>query len=242
MSMNYNSLARDYAKHRRTHPEVLRHLIEDGRLTFASRILDVGCGTGNYAVAIEQAVGCECWGIEPSQEMMATAKARAASARFKEGRAERLDFADAFFDLVLSVDVIHHVEDRPAHYREAMRVLRPGGLLCTVTDSEDIIRHREPLSTYFPETIDVELGRYPKIQDLKQMMLESGFTAIREETVEFRHALTDIQRYRDKAFSSLHLISAEAFARGMQRLEADLRDKGSVPWWSRYLMLWGTKR
>lgn len=241
MRMDYDTLAEDYAQHRRTHPEVLKHVIADGGLTFASRILDVGCGTGNYTVAIEEAVGCECWGLEPSVEMLAKARVRAVSGRFKEGRAERMDFPDGFFDLVFSVDVIHHVEDRSAHYREAARVLKPGGCVCTVTDSEEIIRHREPLSTHFPETIAVELRRYPRIADLREMMAAAGFRGLTEETVEFRHALTDVQRYRDKAFSSLHLIDAEAFRRGIRRLETELREKGSVPWWSRYLLLWGTK-
>jgi ubiquinone/menaquinone biosynthesis C-methylase UbiE len=228
MNMDYDCLAAAYAKHRCTHPDVLKRLLEEGRLSFTSRILEVGCGTGNYTVAIEEAIGSECWGVDPSWEMMAKAKSRAASGRFKEGRAECLDFPDGFFDLVFSVDVIHHVEDRPAHFREASRILRSGGLVCTVTDSEEIIRHREPLSTHFPETIEIELRRYPRIVDLRAMM-------------SFRHALTDIQPYRNKAFSSLHLIEPEAFDRGLQRLEQDLHERGSVPWWSRYVLLWGTK-
>lgn len=241
MSMDYDRLAAEYALHRRTHPEVLRHLLEDGRLTAASRVLDVGCGTGNYALGLEEAVGCECWGIEPSAEMLAKAEARTASGRFREGRAERLEFPDGCFDLVFSVDVIHHVSGRRDHYREAARVLKPGGFVCTVTDSEEIIRHREPLSTYFPETIEVELSRYPRVEELRTLMEGAGFGGLREEVVETCHALTDIQRYRDKAFSSLHLIEPEAFDRGIRRLEADLREQGSVPWWSRYVLLWGTR-
>ena len=73
------------------------------------------------------------------------------------------------------------------------------------------------------------------------MMTMAGFTGIREEVVEFRSTITDIQSYRDKAFSSLHLIDLEAFERGIQRLETDLRERGSVAWWSRYLILWGRK-
>jgi hypothetical protein len=52
--------------------------------------------------------------------------------------------------------------------------------------------------------------------------------------------LPDIEPYRAQVFSSLRLISKEAFARGMTRLEQDF-NKGPIPWVSRYLMLWGAK-
>ncbi|MER3438994.1 MAG: hypothetical protein C4346_16180 [Chloroflexota bacterium] len=51
------------------------------------------------------------------------------------GRAEVLPFKAQSFDLVFSVDVVHHISDRLAAFREARRVLRPRGWCCTVTDS-----------------------------------------------------------------------------------------------------------
>lgn len=240
MKLDYNFLAQEYAKHRQVQPEVLKNLMENGKLTSASHVLDVGCGTGNYTVAIEKALGCSCWGIEPSEQMLAKARERTQSAQFKLGKAESLDYSDESFNLVFSVDVIHHVVDRAAHYREAYRVLKKGGKVCTVTDSEDIIRRRQPLSVYFPESVKVELQRYPKMSDLKAMMVDAGFTDLQEPVAEFPYNLTDIQIYRDKAFSSLHLISPDAFERGIRRMEEDLR-KGPIPCVSRYVLLWGTR-
>jgi hypothetical protein len=52
--------------------------------------------------------------------------------------------------------------------------------------------------------------------------------------------LTDIQIYRDKAFSALHLISERAFARGIARMEQEL-NRGPLPCIARYTLLWGTK-
>ena len=127
-----------------------------------------------------------------------------------------------------------------AHYREAFRVLAPGCQVCTVTDSEEIIRHRQPLSVYFPETVEVELVRYPRIDDLRRMMSDAGFSAIHDATVESALTTTDIGPYRDKAFSSLHLISSEAFERGIRRMEDDLR-RGPIQFVSRYTLLWGAK-
>lgn len=71
-------------------------------------------------------------------------------------------------------------------------------------------------------------------------MGQAGFGGIAEATVEFPYTLTDIQAYRDRAFSSLHLISESAFERGIAQMERDLAT-GAIPCLSRYLLLWGTK-
>ena len=218
MKVDYNFLAKEYARHRHVHPQVLAGLIETGQLDATSQVLDVGCGTGNYTLALAEALGCSCWGIEPSEHMLARAQARAPSIHFKFGQAERLDYPAEFFDLVFSVDVIHHVSDRPAYFRESYRVLRKGGRVCTVTDSETIIRQRQPLSVYFPETVEVDLQRYPRIADLRKMMAEAGFTSLHETSAEFAYSLTDIQSYQDRAFSCLHLIPAPAFERGIRQM------------------------
>jgi ubiquinone/menaquinone biosynthesis C-methylase UbiE len=238
--IDYNAIAAEYARHRRVHPEVLRHLVETGGVGRASRVLEVGCGSGNYVVAVESLTGCACWGVDPSEEMLARARERSSSVHFQAGRAETLDLPPDFFDLVFSVDVIHHVGDRPAYFRAAHRALRPGGQICTVTDSEWIIRRRQPLSVYFAESVPLELARYPRIAALRDLMARAGLGEIVEATVEFAYHLSDIQAYRDKAFSSLHLISEAAFRRGIERMAQDLRH-GPIPCVSRYLLLWGIK-
>lgn len=239
-TIDYDRAAAEYAQHRQVHPEVLRSLVVDSGLDGGSTMLEVGCGTGNYVLALEQQVGPACWGVDPSEGMLTQARARSGGVRFLPGRAERLDFLSGFFDLVFSVDVVHHVEDRRAFFGEAYRVLKNGGRLCTVTDSESIIRRRQPLAVYFPETVPVELERYPRIAQLRSLMEGAGFGALSEEMVEFPYELTELQPYRDKAFSSLHLISEEAFQRGIKRLEQDLR-AGPIPCVSRYTLIWGRK-
>ena len=239
-SLDYDQSAAAYAQHRQVHPEVLRSLLEVGCVGSASNVLEVGCGTGNYILALQSLAGCGGWGIDPSEQMLSRARQRSGEARFQLGKAERLDFPADYFDLVFSVDVIHHVGDRPAYFQEAYRVLRLGGRICTVTDSEWIIRHRQPLTVYFPETVEVELERYPRIAQLREFMASAGFGQIVDATVEFPYQLTDSRAYRDRAFSALHLIPELAFQKGIERLERDLR-VGPIACVSRYALLWGTK-
>jgi ubiquinone/menaquinone biosynthesis C-methylase UbiE len=240
MKMDYDNLAREYALHRQVRPGVLASLLKTSALNATSSVLEVGCGTGNYIIAIQEAIGCACHGIDPSEEMLTRARGRSSQVRFATGRAEKLDFESAAYDLIFSVDVIHHIEDRAVFYREAFRLLKPGGKVCTATDSEDIIRRRQPLANYFPETVEPEIARYPRIADLRRMMEQAGFGSIIEERVEHQFATNNIQAYRDKAFSSLYLISTEAFNRGIQQMEADLKT-GPIQVVSRYLLLWVVK-
>ncbi len=240
MKIDYNAIYQQYAANRRIHPGVFRGLLEVSQITANEAALEVGCGTGNYITALQEATGCQAWGIDPSEGMLSQALARGAQVQFGPGSAEQLPFEDRQFDLVFSVDVIHHVDAQPAYYREAYRVLKPGGQVCTVTDSEWIIRRRQPLANYFPETVEVELARYPSMERLNILMQSAGFADLREEMVEMSSKLSDIRAYREKAFSSLHLISEEGFQRGIERMEADLQ-RGPIDYISRYVLLWGRK-
>jgi ubiquinone/menaquinone biosynthesis C-methylase UbiE len=123
----YQEIAPDYARLRRIHPEVFRHLIATGPISADSRVLEIGCGTGNYICALRESVGCHCWGIDASEEMLAQALRRSIAVQFSLGRAENLGFQEKSFDLLFSVDVIHHVANRAQFFREAWRVLRPDG-------------------------------------------------------------------------------------------------------------------
>jgi SAM-dependent methyltransferase len=237
-AIDYGEVAAAYARHRRVHPEVLRSLL--AALGPASKVLEVGCGTGNYLLGIRERAGCHCCGTDPSAEMLAQAEAGSGQVVLSRGSAEALDFPAAPFDLVFSVDVIHHVRDRPRFFREAARVLRPGGKVCTVTDSEWIIRNRQPLATYFPETVAEDLARYPTPDQLRAAMGDAGFVRFEERTVEFAAELRDIGPFRDKAYSCLRLISDEAFRRGLSRLEGDVR-VGPIAWAPRYCLVWGSK-
>ncbi len=238
MPLDYNTLAAAYARNRRVHPGVLRLLMETGRISDASDLLEVGCGTGNYSIALCEATGCRAAGVDPSAEMLAVAQSRTQAIDLRQGRAEALPFTNNGFDLIFSVDVIHHVAERAAFFREAARLLRPGGRLCTITDSAEDIRRRRPLSSHFPETVAVELARYPRIETLRGEMAEAGFTPIWSETTEQPYLLTDIQGYRERAYSSLHLIPDDAVQRGIARLEHDLRD-GPIAALSLYTLVWG---
>jgi ubiquinone/menaquinone biosynthesis C-methylase UbiE len=237
--INYDAIAAEYARHRKVHPGVLRDLLESGAIGRKDHVLEVGCGSGNYISAIRAQAGCSCDGIDPSDEMLEAARRQAPEVSFRIGRGEDLPYLDDTFDLAFSVDVIHHVTPRADFFSQVHRVLKPGGRACTVTESESMIRSRLH-SHYFPDALDVELRRYPSITELVALMEQAGFTNIVERSAQTSDRLTDIQPYRDRAFSSLHLIGDEAFEEGMRRLDRDFRE-APIRVVTSAILLWGTK-
>jgi ubiquinone/menaquinone biosynthesis C-methylase UbiE len=238
-SVDYDQSAGEYAAHRQIHAGVLRQLCSRQReLGPHPAVLEIGCGTGNYIGALAGCPGEVGCGLDPSAGMLTRAQARPDRGVWVQGRAEELPLADECFDLIFSVDVIHHVADKPAFYRETARALRPGGWVCTVTDSADIIWRREILSGYFPETVELELARYPRMVQLEDWMAGAGLGDLELVTVEAPYEVTSSQPFRDRAYSSLHLISERAWLAGLERLERDLA-QGPVRGASRYACLWG---
>ena len=238
--VNYDRSAAEYAAHRQIHIGVFSELCRKVQSGANTKVLEVGCGTGNYITELLARQSCRAYGLDPSAGMLARARARLEAVTWLQGSAERLGFGKATFDLIFSVDVIHHVIDRATFYYGAARALRQGGWICTVTDSEDIIRRREILSGYFPETVEKELDRYPRIAQLEAWMAAAGLGSFEVVKAEAPYQITNAKPYRDKAYSALHLISEEAWHAGMIRLERDLV-QGPVWGVSRYACVWGRK-
>jgi ubiquinone/menaquinone biosynthesis C-methylase UbiE len=103
-------------------------------------VLEIGCGTGAVARAARARVGPagQVFAIDPSGEMIAVARRKAARARlqidFRVAGIEALPFPDASVDVVLSSLMMHHL---PADLKrtglsEVRRVLKPGGRLVIV--------------------------------------------------------------------------------------------------------------
>lgn len=108
------------------------------RLTNGQRLLDVGCGTGDAALALAYDLGAagEVVGIDVSSEMIRAARTRATGTpcrtRFDVGDAARLTEPAASFDAVRSERTLQWLPDPAGAVAEMARVVRPGGLVSLI--------------------------------------------------------------------------------------------------------------
>lgn len=93
-----------------------------------TRLLDVGCGTGEL-LALAAAAGLDVRGADASPAMVAHARRAAAGADVRVAPAEALPWPDASVDVVAFVNVLALTDDYEAALAEARRVLVPGGLV-----------------------------------------------------------------------------------------------------------------
>lgn len=105
-------------------------------------LVDVGAGTGISTRALRTAFGPEpeIIGVEPGVAMLAEAR-RAEGPRptveYREGTAEAVPVGDGTASLVMAAQAVQWF-DRPAFYREAVRLLRPGGTLALLQNDRDL--------------------------------------------------------------------------------------------------------
>jgi SAM-dependent methyltransferase len=99
-----------------------------------SSVLELGCGSGGYALHLAEKVGCHLIGLDTNEpgvrnaNQLALARGLASQARFERcDVSKNLPFNEKSFDAVFSNDVLCHLPGRPEVLGEMFRVLKPGG-------------------------------------------------------------------------------------------------------------------
>jgi SAM-dependent methyltransferase len=147
-------------------------------------VLDLGSGAGFDAFLAARAVGesGHVIGVDMTPEMVQAARGNVAKSgrtnvEFRLGEIEHLPVADASVDVILSNCVINLSPEKPAVFREAFRVLKPGGRLAI----SDIVALQQ-----LPAAVRADLELHTgcvagaaTIAELTQMMTAAGFDDVR---------------------------------------------------------------
>lgn len=164
-------------------------------------MLDVATGTGDFALQLVEHIHPQrLTGIDLSEGMLQVARRKVATRglqdviTFEQGNCEHLPYDDGTFDAVTAAFGVRNFEHMEACYRQMLRVLRPGGMVCILelsTPTNPVIRWFYDLYTlhiipwagslksgdksayrYLPQSI----AAVPQGQDMLAIMQRAGFT------------------------------------------------------------------
>jgi len=156
-------------------------------------VVDIGCGYGKavrvFSKLCDRVIGVE---VDPELVEEATRQAREAGVRnasFQQGWATETSLPPRSVDVFHSNDMVEHLhpDDFDRHLEEAIRVLRPGGVLAFITAS-GLFGPSDISQNFLPRGAPAE-GLHlfePTFAQLAQRLKAKGFVRIRTPAVTFR--------------------------------------------------------
>jgi ubiquinone/menaquinone biosynthesis C-methylase UbiE len=138
------------------------------------RVLEIGCGCGLFAGFLDGS-DVEYVGLDLLPEVIEAAPKKSGKNRFLVSSAESIPFRDGYFDSVVCIDVLHHVDYKSA-ISEISRVLKVGGKIGVV----------EPAMTFAGRNIrrlfhHENILNYPKTGSLRETLEMNGLVFEKQE-------------------------------------------------------------
>ena len=188
-----------------------------------SSVLEIGCGSGGYALHLGDRVGCRLVGLDINKQgirnanQLALAGGLASRVRFEQCDASRtLPFNDNSFNVVFSNDVLCHLPGRLEVLTEMFRVLKPGGrmLFSDALVIGGMISHEE-----IATRSSIGIYVYSPPRENERLIEQANFRSIDVKNTTESAALISKQWYEARGKRKEELIAAEGSANfeGLQR-------------------------
>jgi ubiquinone/menaquinone biosynthesis C-methylase UbiE len=197
-------------------------------------LVDIGAGTGQFAVAFSEWFGLSVLAVEPSAAMRDQIS-RTPAVKVLEGSATALPLSDDSADAAWLSLVIHHIPDLAAAAHEIRRVLRPGAPVLIRQGFPD---RYEPAGNLRWDTIEIirwfpETARtaktFPSLTLTRAAFAAAGFhqEALLQVRETYPPDLADFLGQVDtlrRADTTMRSLTEDEFVRGRERLRRAVRD------------------
>ena len=144
------------------------------------RVLDLGSGAGGPSRHLASAIGCHVTGIDLTDEycqvatMLGAATGLSHLVEYNHGDALHTPFEDASFNVVWTQHASMNIDDKPGLYREAFRVLKPGGRFAI----HDIVRGTGEVRYPVPWARHADASFIDSAEDLHSGLQAAGAQSI----------------------------------------------------------------
>ncbi|MEM9820424.1 MAG: class I SAM-dependent methyltransferase [Bacteroidota bacterium] len=203
MIEKYDRIGSDYNYSRKADPYLSQRLLFHLQVESHGQYLDIGCGTGNYTIALAQA-GISFIGVEPAQKMLDVARKKSSRIAWKQGKAEAIPLGDQVVEGAIASLTIHHWTDLQQGFRELYRVIKTQGQLVIFTASPVQMKGYW-LCHYFPKMLAQSIEQMPEIKQVLAHLKAVGFKNIRQEKYLIRPSQIDLFLYAGKDRPALYL-------------------------------------
>jgi ubiquinone/menaquinone biosynthesis C-methylase UbiE len=234
LTPKYDRIGIGYNQTRRADPYLTDRLYHHLQPQANALYLDIGCGTGNYTLALHRK-GLSITGVDPAERMLSAARAHESAVEWKRGSAEAIPLASASVAGVLASLTMHHWADLNAAFEELCRVLHPGGRLVIFTSTPAQMRGYW-LNDYFPQMLRDSIAQMPDLPRVTAALHRANLELLLTETYDVRPEQEDLFLYAGKDRPEMYLnprvrsgISSfsdlalqEEIEKGLEQLAADI--------------------
>lgn len=246
MKEKYDSIGVGYNLTRKADPYLVKKWQQHLQPKPAGTYLDIGCGTGNYTIALHDNT-YSFIGVEPSAQMLEKAMAKCSSIEWLKGKAEAIPLPDIAVDGAIACLTIHHWSDLAAGFRELYRVLKRESTLIIFTSTPRQM-HGYWLNHYFPKMLADSMQQMPAQAVVRQHLAKANFTNIQLDKYFVRPDLSDLFLYAGKQHPAMYLdpqirkgissfsaiANQKEVTEGLAKLKADIHSGKVKEWMEKY--------